>query len=109
LEAGKLRALAATSSTRIEPLPDLPTVAESGYKRYDVQVRFDRASKDSEENTVRTRRLVHCFNARARGQTEAPDARALSGGQVRGRLWCLYPTQYDDYTSIVREADIKVE
>src|SRR6516162_10023183 len=40
LEARKLRALAATSSTRIEPLPDLPTVAESGYKGYDVQVWF---------------------------------------------------------------------
>src|SRR5262249_5964178 len=40
LEARKLRALAATSSTRIEPLPNLPTVAESCYKGYDVQVWF---------------------------------------------------------------------
>ena len=40
LEAGKLRALAVTSVKRIGPLPDLPTVAESGYKGYDVQVWF---------------------------------------------------------------------
>jgi tripartite-type tricarboxylate transporter receptor subunit TctC len=36
LKAGKLRALAATGKTRIEPLPDLPTIAESGYKDFEA-------------------------------------------------------------------------
>jgi tripartite-type tricarboxylate transporter receptor subunit TctC len=40
LNAGKLRALAATSRTRIAPLPDVPTVAESGYKNYEAEVWF---------------------------------------------------------------------
>src|SRR6266478_3952598 len=40
LNAGKLRALAATSRTRIVPLPDVPTVAESGYKNYEAEVWF---------------------------------------------------------------------
>jgi Tripartite tricarboxylate transporter family receptor len=36
LSAGTLRALATASPTRIEPLPDVPTVAESGYKDYEM-------------------------------------------------------------------------
>ena len=40
LKTGKLRALAVGSRARIEPMPDLPTVAESGYKDYEEDVWF---------------------------------------------------------------------
>lgn len=36
VDAGKLRALAVTSKTRVAVMPDLPTIAESGIKDYEV-------------------------------------------------------------------------
>src|ERR1700731_1059755 len=38
--AGKVHALATMALQRIEPLPDLPTVAESGYKDFETDVWF---------------------------------------------------------------------
>ena len=38
--AGNVRALATMASRRIDPLPDLPTVAESGYKDFETDVWF---------------------------------------------------------------------
>jgi tripartite-type tricarboxylate transporter receptor subunit TctC len=38
LKAGKLRPIAATSPIRIEPLPDVRTVAELGYKELEVDL-----------------------------------------------------------------------
>jgi len=36
VKAGKLRALAATTARRVAVLPDLPTIAESGYPDYEI-------------------------------------------------------------------------
>jgi tripartite-type tricarboxylate transporter receptor subunit TctC len=40
LKAGKLRALAVSSRTRMEQLPDVPTFIESGYKDFDADIWF---------------------------------------------------------------------
>ena len=40
LKAGKLRALAVGNRTRAEPLPDVPTVVESGYGDFDIDAWF---------------------------------------------------------------------
>src|SRR5207237_7103786 len=40
LKAGTLRAIATPSPTRIETLPDVPTVAESGHKEFEYEIWF---------------------------------------------------------------------
>ena len=42
---GKLRALAVTSRKRMSALPDIPTVAEQGYKDYDAATWFSIATR----------------------------------------------------------------
>jgi tripartite-type tricarboxylate transporter receptor subunit TctC len=40
IKAGKLRAIAVTSPQRSKALPDVPTVAESGYPGFEVETWF---------------------------------------------------------------------
>ena len=60
LKAGTLRALAVATPTRAEPLPDVPTVAESGYKDFDVErlVRRLRAGEHTKGYGQPTRGVV---------------------------------------------------
>jgi tripartite-type tricarboxylate transporter receptor subunit TctC len=111
LKSGKLRALAATSKKRIEPLPDLPTVGELGYKDYEVEVWFGvlAPAKTPKKSAAE---LAAWFTA----AMQAPDVKPklLNLG--------LYPVgicgddfaahirkQGDEYGHIIREANIKAE
>ena len=85
LKAGTLRALAVATSTRTEPLPDVPTLAEFGIQghRNGRVVWSACAGEDIGGHDLANRRLVHCGNARPRGQGEARRPRALSGRVMR--------------------------
>ncbi len=109
LKDGKLRALATTSRARIEPLPDVPTVAEAGYKDYETEVRlwlFAPAKTPKEAVS----QLAGWFAAAIR----TPDVKAKLVAQG------LYPVgicgadfgdyfrkQYVEYGRVIRESGIK--
>jgi tripartite-type tricarboxylate transporter receptor subunit TctC len=111
LKAGQLRALAATSSTRIEPLPDLPTVAESGYKGYDVQVWFGLvAPAKTPKGTLSE--LGAWFTASMHAPEVKPKLLTLGlypVGKCGADFRAFIHAQYDEYTRIIREANIKAE
>jgi tripartite-type tricarboxylate transporter receptor subunit TctC len=109
--AGKVRALATMSLQRIVPLPDLPTVSESGYKDFETDVWFGLvAPAKTPKETVS--QLIDWFSG------------ALVAPQVKAKLItaALYPNpkcgaefgahlqrQSGQFTRMIRELNIKTE
>jgi tripartite-type tricarboxylate transporter receptor subunit TctC len=111
LKAGKLRALASLSRTRIESLPDVPTVAESGYRNVDLEIWYGlfAAAKTPKETVSQ---LAAWFVSALR----VPDVKAklaVQGIYPVGTCGAEFGTyirkQYDDYSRIIREANIRAE
>jgi tripartite-type tricarboxylate transporter receptor subunit TctC len=111
LKAGKLRALATASRARIEPLPEVPTVAELGYKDYEVEVSYG-VLAPAKTPKERVSQLASWFTA------------AMQAAEVKPKLLVqgLYPVgicgtdfavhirrQYDEYARVFKEANIKAE
>jgi tripartite-type tricarboxylate transporter receptor subunit TctC len=111
LSSAKLRVLAVATKTRIKPLPDVPTIAESGYKDYqlDFWLGLVAPAKTSKETTSQ---LARWFTA----AVQAPEVKAKLVAQG------MYPSvtcgadftaflriQYDDFGRVIREANIKPE
>ena len=109
--AGKVRALATMALQRIEPLPDLPTVAESGYPDFETDVWFGLVApaKTPKEAVAQ---LIDWFGA----AVVAPEVKSKLTAQA------LYPNprcgadfdahlrrQSDLYTRLIRELNIKTE
>jgi tripartite-type tricarboxylate transporter receptor subunit TctC len=111
VKAGKLHALATASRTRIEPLPDVPTVAESGYKDYEADIWYGVLAPANTPKEI-VSQLAGWFTA----AMNAPDIKPKLVGQG------LYPVglcgadfaahirkQYDDYGRVIGAAKIKAE
>ena len=111
LKAGTLRALATPSPTRIETLPEVPTVAESGHKEFEYEIWFGMLAPAKTPKTI-TSQLSSWF------------VTAMQVPEVKAKLVVqgLYPVgtcgadfaadlrrQYDDYGRVIREANIKAE
>ncbi|RZS84122.1 Bug family tripartite tricarboxylate transporter substrate binding protein [Pigmentiphaga kullae] len=111
IQSGKLRALAVSTPQRLPALPDLPTIAESGYADYDVGVWNTIAVLKGTPRSV-VKRLA------------AESARILVAEPVRRRLLDVgavpVPASPDEsrafvereqakYLQIVRDANLKVE
>jgi len=111
LKAGNLRALAVASLSRIEALPDVPTVAESGYKDYEVEVWFGLVAPAKTPKSA-VSQLAGWFTA----AMEVPEVKAklaiqgLSPVGICGAdFGAFLRKQYDEYGVIIREANIKAE
>jgi tripartite-type tricarboxylate transporter receptor subunit TctC len=111
VRAGKLRALATPSRTRTDALPEVPTVAESGYQ--DVEVEFWNglfAPAMTPKETVS--QLAGWFTA----ALQAPELRAklvargfVPVGKCGADFTVLIRRQYDEFGRVIREANIKAE
>jgi len=111
LKAGTLRALAVGNSSRAAPLPDVPTLAEAGYRDIDADAWFGAFAPAGTPEQV-TSVLDGLLNT------------ALKDGPVKEKLGIqgLYPVgtcgadfaaylkkQRNAYSRIIAEANIKAE
>jgi tripartite-type tricarboxylate transporter receptor subunit TctC len=111
LKAGTLRALAVGSRRRAEALPDVPTVEQSGFKDYDLDIWYGLVAP------AKTRRD-------ALAQLADWSASAVKAEDMKPKLaqQGLYPVgvcgaqfaahlrkQYDDYARVIRDAHIRAE
>jgi tripartite-type tricarboxylate transporter receptor subunit TctC len=109
LKAGMLRALATASRTRIEQLPNVPTVAESGYKDYEMEVRLwlFAPARTSRE---RVSEVAGLFTA----AMQAPDVKSklvaqelYPVGMCGGNFATYIRDRYADIGRVIRDANIK--
>ncbi|HWF95186.1 MAG TPA: tripartite tricarboxylate transporter substrate binding protein, partial [Xanthobacteraceae bacterium] len=111
LKAGKLRALATFTPARIEPLPELPTIAESGYKESEYVTWFGMFAPANTPKEVISQ-LSGWFAA----ALQVPEVKAklvIQGlypvGACGSAFGELVRKQYDDFGRIILEANIKAE
>jgi tripartite-type tricarboxylate transporter receptor subunit TctC len=111
ITAGKLRALAAAAQSRIAALPDVPTVAEAGYRELEMDNWFGLvAPAKTPKDTVS--QFAGWFSA-AMQVPEVKTKLALQGlypvALCGADFSSLLRKQYDDYARVIREANIKPE
>jgi tripartite-type tricarboxylate transporter receptor subunit TctC len=110
IQTGKLRALATTARTRVASLPNVPTVAESGY---DVKQEFFGGvvapAKTPKEAIAR---LTDLFKA----ALQAPKIKAkfaslgfFAGGECGADYTAILRKDYADYGQIIRDAKLKMQ
>jgi len=111
IKAGTLRALATTSAQRVSAQPALPTVAESGYSGYEVDLWWGLFAPAGTPESTR-KQLAEWF----KGALQAPEIKAkLSArgfspsGKCGAEFAAILRKQYDDYGRIIRDAKITAE
>jgi tripartite-type tricarboxylate transporter receptor subunit TctC len=108
IKSGRIRAIAVTSAKRTEFLPEVPTIAESGYPGFEATnwYAYVLPAKTPEEIADRwNRELVKILNdpgvRRAlhdQGMEPAPSTRAELGATIK--------REYDTWAKVVKEANI---
>jgi tripartite-type tricarboxylate transporter receptor subunit TctC len=111
IKAGHLRALAVGSPGRLEWLPDVPTVAESGYPGYEVSVWYGLFAPAATPAVV-----VDQLGQWCNGAMLAPELKpkwALQGlepvGKPAAALAAHLRQQQEEYGRVIREANIQAE
>jgi tripartite-type tricarboxylate transporter receptor subunit TctC len=111
LKAGTLRALATGARARVAALPDVPTLAESGFKDSEIDLWFGTVAPAKTPKDVVVQ-LGSWFTA----AMQVPEVREKLAAQAFQELGicgaqfgAFLRRQYDDFGRIIRETNIKAE
>jgi tripartite-type tricarboxylate transporter receptor subunit TctC len=111
LNAGMLRALATGSRTRIELLPDIPTIAESGYKDYEVDqwLGLVAPAKTPKTNVSQLAALFTTAMQSAEVKVKLATQGLYPVGLFGANFGALLREQYVEFGRLTRAANIKVD
>jgi tripartite-type tricarboxylate transporter receptor subunit TctC len=111
LQAGTLRALAVASRQRVATLPGVPTVAESGYKNYELDVWFGVMAPAKTPPETQSR-LIDWFSTalqvpevKAKLETQGRSPVGMCGADFAAFLG----KQYGEIGGFVRDANLRLE
>src|SRR5215510_3848073 len=111
LQSGVLRGLVTTSHARIETLPDVPTLGETGVSKYEAEVFYGIVAPAKTPSDV-LNRLSGWFSS----ALKAPDMKpklAQQGlfpvGMCGAEFGAYLRRQVDEYSRVIREANITVK
>ncbi|WP_240939409.1 tripartite tricarboxylate transporter substrate binding protein [Diaphorobacter sp. HDW4A] len=111
IQSGKLRPLAVTSAKRSSSLPDVPTIAESGYKGFDVStwygVMAPAGTPASVVTTLNTEinKLLATPEMKAAIHAQGAEPLAMSPADFSK----LLNTEYTQWKGIVEASGVKIE
>ena len=111
IRAGRVRALATTMPRRIAWLPELPTVAESGFPGFDANVWYMLMGPPGLPDPVRER-WAGAVNAALADPVLRPrieDAGFIPGGGTSADAAALLRQDAERYAGLIREAGIRIE
>jgi tripartite-type tricarboxylate transporter receptor subunit TctC len=109
VKAGKLRALAVTGAKRTELMPDLPTVAESGYPGFDATTWYGLFGPAGIPREIAAR--IHEQTIKALRSKDVQDKLAPQGWDIVGSsqsdFAAFLAAETEKWTRVVRRAGIK--
>jgi tripartite-type tricarboxylate transporter receptor subunit TctC len=109
--SGKLRALATASAARIEPMPNVPTIAESGFKNFEADIWFGLVAPAKTPGDA-IAQLDAWFTAALKDSEVTPKLTAqglFPVGTCGAPFAAFTKKQYDDYGRAIRDANIKAQ
>ena len=111
IKAGKVRAIVTTSPARIEALPDLPTVAESGYQGYAEEAWFGLVApaKTPRETVTQISGWFTAAMAAPETKTKLLSQGLYPVGVCGAEFAAFIRSQHEAYGQIIREANIKAQ
>jgi len=111
LNSGKLRALATAGKVRIEPLPNVSTVAEAGVADYDVDIWYGLVApaKTSKDRIAQFVTWLSSALQDSEVRAKLASVGLFPVGQCGADFGAHIRNQHDVYGRLIREANIKGE
>lgn len=111
VKAGRLRALAVTSSKRLNDIPEIPTVSESGLPGFEVVAWFGMFAPGKTPQPI-----VKKLNGEVVGILGMPDVREkmsgqglIPGGNTSEELGVFLKAEIAKWSKLIKEANIRIE